>query len=521
MLMQAKMERRGQPRNALGAIDSNSIDWLTWGQLAESVATMVKTLERFSLQNQAQVASKLTNSLAWISIDLACQILGHIHVAADVRWPAATTQRMLGETKCELVFTQRQDQLHPATQSVLARSCRGGYEKAVQLDATASSIDDDALDEMLQTARKVDPNSPAQILFTSGTTGMPKAVVLSHRNLVSNALAKLDAAPQSSLDLRLNILPFCHAYARTCELSTWILTGGQLCIATYWDDFLRLATRIKPTLVNLVPHWVNKLAEMAETSEKLREMLGGNLRLLQVGGAALSNQVWNRFADAGLPPLQGYGLTEASPVICSNRAGQQKPGTIGWPVYGVETKIDFNGQLWARGENIMLGYFDDRQATDLRIQDGWLSTGDLVEQDSEGRLRVTGRADNRIVLSTGLKVSPELIEARLMSSPDIEHVLVVGTNQPFLVALVWCKSTKTDREVVAESHSVELPTRLDAALDDLPDYMRPGSYIFIASKIESDMYNSKGQILRHQAIEAFHSIIEEAYRRSKRDVSLK
>ncbi len=161
-------------------------------------------------------------------------------------------------------------------------------------------------------APKLSEQQPAQILYTSGTIDQPKGVLLSQGNLLSNARAKLAAAPQFATDVRLNILPFAHAYARTCELSTWILSGSQLCIAPDWNTFLSWALELEPTLVNLVPQLVYRLVDhMDATASEFP--LGHRLRLLQVGGAALRPAVWKRLAARGWPPLQGYGLTETSP----------------------------------------------------------------------------------------------------------------------------------------------------------------------------------------------------------------
>ncbi len=154
------------------------------------------------------------------------------------------------------------------------------------------------------------------------------------------------AAPQLASDVRLNILPFAHAYARTCELSTWIISGSQLCIAGDWDMFLKWAPMVEPTLVNLVPHLVYRLHDLLASSSDSAKLLGHRLRLLQVGGAGLREDVWRSFAAKGWPPLQGYGLTETSPVICSNRAGQQRFDSVGLPVDGVEVSLDADGVLW-------------------------------------------------------------------------------------------------------------------------------------------------------------------------------
>ncbi len=155
-------------------------------------------------------------------------------------------------------------------------------------------------EEVVQRVKQmVTASTPAQLLYTSGTISQPKGALLSHGNLLSNAHAKLLAAPQLASDVRLNILPFAHAYARTCELSTWIISGSQLCIAGDWDMFLKWAPMVEPTLVNLVPHLVYRLHDLLASSSDSAKLLGHRLRLLQVGGAGLREDVWRSFAAKG------------------------------------------------------------------------------------------------------------------------------------------------------------------------------------------------------------------------------
>jgi long-chain acyl-CoA synthetase len=347
--------------------------------------------------------------------------------------------------------------------------------------------------------------------------------------LVTNAIAKLEAAPQFEQDLRLNILPFCHAYARTCELSTWVLSNSRLAIARNWSDFLRQASRLHPTLINLVPHLANKLLHDERTKQQLAPTdvvgrLGGKVRLLQVGGAAIADALWHGLERCGLPPLQGYGLTEASPVVCSNREGKQRPGTIGPPVAGVEVRVDTDKQLWVRGDNVMCGYYRDREATQARIQDGWLATGDLVEQDHLGHYRVIGRMSEVIALSTGFKVSPELIEARLSNIPCIERVLIVGQDKPYTVAMIWPAWSTLPANLFADvsqsrdsmdlrAFYKDLADFVGQRLADLPIFMHPQKFILVTDSLSSDseLVNPKGNLRRNLTITRLQTQIDKAY----------
>lgn len=387
----------------------------TWEQLGRLVRDCCDLWQGKALQVGDHVATALPNSLDWIVIDVACQSLGLVHVAIDVREPVGRRHRLFEHS--EAVLRIEDPYIDPresftrspgTTQRVAHHFCRR------------------LVDQQL--------SRPAQMLFTSGTTGESKGVVLSHRNLLTNAWAKLAAAPQYPWDVRLNVLPFSHAYARTCELSTWILTAGQLVVVRSWDELLSTVDVARPTLINLVPYLAEKLLHVMEAEPRC---LGGRLRLLQVGGAALPDEVFGRLAACGIPPLQGYGLTEASPVICSNRAGYQRPGVVGPPVQGTEIHIDSAGNLWAKGPQIMLGYWRDQRSTNEVIHDGWLLTGDLAERDEDGGIRIVGRKSSQFVLSTGYVVSPEPIERSLLRDPWIDQAVVVGDGNSHPIAKLW------------------------------------------------------------------------------------
>ncbi len=394
---------------ALSLRQRPAVRTLTWFELAAVVNKWVQWLQCERIEPGCCLATWLPNGLDWIAIDLACQTWGVVHVAIDRREPEGRMLQLAEYSQAVLVIRQNEMDL--------ADLPRVEFEPRAMADQ----------------ANRVHPSGAAQMLATSGTSGNPKLVMLSHENLLGNALAKLEAAPQRSSDLRLNILPFAHAYARTCELSTWILSRSQLAIAGDWQEWLEMAGQLQPTLANLVPYLVERAAEALRDDPAV---LGRGMRLLQVGGAGLSDEVWEHFAALGLPPLQGYGLTEASPVVCSNRSGQQRVGNMGPAVRGAKLHIDDEGVLWTRGPHVMLGYWRDPQATQAAIVDGWLCTGDIVQQQPQG-LKVLGRKSHQIVLSSGYKVAPEDVESRLLAHPWVEQVVVSGVGQAHLTACIW------------------------------------------------------------------------------------
>ncbi len=502
-------------------VENQAQHW-SWSVIAGLVCRAAERLQELGVESGQNVASYLPNSLPWIALDLACQTIGVVHVAVDVRETRPRLEHMVLHTDARALF---------APPETIDAPCRS-QDLPPLVHWPTSTLHHEALaaqpasaaqrGKMLRLARSQDPNSPAQILLTSGTIDLPKGVVLSHRNLITNARAKLQAAPQFSEDLRLNVLPFSHAYARTCELSTWILSRGRLAIADSWNDLLRQAAVLNPTLINLVPYLADRSAEALKSD---REALGKRLRLLQVGGAALSDELWNELSSYGLPPLQGYGLTEASPVVCSNRAGAQRPGTVGPPVKDVDVKIDPDGVLWTRGPNVMLGYWRDDAATAEMIRDGWLCTGDFAQWAEDGHLRILGRQAHQLVLSTGYQVSPESIESRLLQNDWLEQAVVVGHGQRYVATLVWpnlahipAKYFEDAGQPAIDSLNYrawtdDLVRRIADELSDLPRHQIPRRAELLPEPIsvERGTMTRKGQPCREEVNHRFRAVIERLF----------
>lgn len=276
----------------------------------------------------------------------------------------------------------------------------------------------------LRSRSPTDVDAAALLLWTSGTTSRPKGVTLSHRNLVGNAAAKLRAVPQSTSDVRLTSLPLGHAYARTCDLGTWLLSGCTLAVTLGFDGWRRLGPVVRPTIANVVPSLAERLhAADASTVGTDR------LRLLGCGGAAMATDAFESWRRRGVTVIQGYGLTEAGPVVCSATPADAVPGLVGRPVEGWETRLR-DGRLSVRGPHVMLGYWGDPEATAARVDaEGWLDTGDLAETDgATGQLRILGRADDAIVLPNGRKIHPAAVEQVLRSVAGVRHAVVAWQN---------------------------------------------------------------------------------------------
>ena len=361
------------------------------------------------------------------------------------------------------------------------------------------------------------PADTADIVETSGTSSAPRKVMLSDENLVSNATALSEVSGGEGDELRLSFLPFSHLYARTCDLYTWIIRGSRLVLAENPKTVFRDAKIVRPTVINGVPYFFQKAIDLADAQgESLRELLGGEIKRCYCGGAPLAPEVERRFFDEGVPLYTGYGLTEASPVVTVNTPEAHKLGTVGKPLPGVEVRIADDGEVLVKGPNVMLGYWNNSEATAEVLREGWLHTGDLGDLDGEGFLTITGRKKELIVLSTGKNVAPSRVEARLCASPWIEQAAVVGDGRKGLGAIlvpnrervraeikrrrlwVWSKRRALAHPAIREVFRSEI----DAALADAPPEERIHAFTLIPRAFDAERGEITAKLsLRRVAIE--------------------
>ncbi len=395
-----------------GDAATESLVELSWSQLAARVRRLAIELQSAGFSPGDRLVHASGNSCQGVLVALASLARGLIEVPLDPLLDGPAQKR-------------------------LAQQVEGRWLSKSLAAAAGAAADPDpaAANELLQASASHNPDAPALILFTSGTGGKSKAVTLSRRNLASNAAAKLQAVPQSPDDVRVCLLPICHAYARTCDLGTWLLSGCSLAITSGWDGWQRVAPQVRPTLVNLVPSVALRLLGQwpAPTAGQAAEPLPpelSRLHLLGCGGAALPAEAFAAFAQRGVIVIQGYGMTETSPVICSASPDNARPQRVGRPVAGWQTRVAADGRLWVRGEGVMLGYWNDPEETARRIVDGWLDTGDLVEVDPrDGQYRILGRVDDRITLSNARKVHPGPIEQRVLGLSGVLHALLIPNDR--------------------------------------------------------------------------------------------
>ena len=428
---------------------------ISWNELAHDVRKTAAVLVQTGVCPGDRVVQVAENRYEWIVCDLAIQLAQAVHVPVhapltgpQITWQVDDSQARVvlvsGSHQCEKL-AECADRLPEDVHFLSFDPCsRPVGRHRVRLLAEESARVDDATGEDIQrkASSAIIPDSLATILYTSGTTGEPKGVMLTQRNLVSNTVATCEAFHWAPDDLRLSFLPLSHVFARTCDLYTWIALGLELALAESRDTVLADCAAVGPTLINGVPYFYDRVYRhlreqgVADHADSLRKLLGGRIRLCCSGGAALSDHVCEFFHQRGLPLVQGYGLTESSPVITLSTPDSWKMGTVGRPIAGVEVHIADDGEILTRGPHVMAGYWRNQQATDEVIIDCWLHTGDIGQLDEEGYLSITGRKKELIVTAGGKNIAPVYLESLLTESPLIQQAVVCGDGRKFVSALI-------------------------------------------------------------------------------------
>ena len=561
--------------------DSSSKDWqgMTWREMGDLVARVREGLRREGLQSGERIAVMLKNSINWVLADQGAFAHGLVTVPlfvddrpenvafilndADVKfifidgeehWKRLKTVReQLGTLKCILTVKPVIDPDEPRLKSL-----------ADWLPNTPGSFDRPA----------VKGSDLATIVYTSGTTGKPKGVMLSHRNILSNVqsgLAVYDVFPE---DIFLSFLPLSHMFERTADYYLNVVSGASIVFSRSIPQLAEDFRIVQPTIIFSVPRIYErflaaindqlkkssptkrKLFDLAVdvgwsrfeyqnargpwkasfllwpllnklVAEKLLTRLGGKLRFAVAGGAALSPAVSKVFVGLGLPICQGYGLTEASPLLAVNLLDKNDPSSVGPAVPGVETRIGENDVLLARGPNIMLGYWNNPDATRAVLsEDGWLNTGDQVRVDERGFIHITGRIKEIIVLGNGEKVPPVDMEMAIQMDPLFEQVLVYGEAKPYLSAIVvlndeeWgrvANDAKLDLKIDGEGKEKSekfLVQRIGKLSKGFPGYALVRKVAVAREKwtIDNGMITPTLKLKRNVIFQKYASAIDEMYK---------
>lgn len=400
---------------------SPSGEKVAWRTLAGAVLRSLQSLRDLGLRSQDVIATQLENGWPAVVTAIAIDALDGIESPLDMRLQSAEVQSRAARLPASCILDSESWQVVQPNQFN---------------DAGIKLSDEELIDQLRLIVAGQATDARALVLWTSGTTREPEGVVLSRRALLANATGKLAAVPQEISDRRLTVLPLAHAYARTCDLITWLISGCSLAVGSGWQAIETQGPHVRPTLVNLVAFLIDKLLKpeaewsTSKCRERLRLLGMDAVRIVGCGGVALGVQQFQRLQELGIVPIQGYGLTEAGPVICSATPGDARPGVVGRPVIGTEIKLTKENEILSRGPGQMMEYWEHPQATSARVTaEGWLKTGDLGVIEADGALRVLGRSDEVLVFSTGMKLHPVEYEQAFADVSGVRRVILraVGT----------------------------------------------------------------------------------------------
>jgi long-chain acyl-CoA synthetase len=471
----------------------------TYAELAAQVRDFALGLAGLDVSPGDRIALLLGNRPEWVIADLATLSLGAVTTPLYPTLPAAQVQYILADAAAAVLIVEDEkqwrklqeirDQL-PALRHVLmveprpAEAAEAGVLAFADVLAMArASGETDA--EFERRWRAVKPDDMASIIYTSGTTGEPKGAMLTHFNFMSNALGAVQVIDVRPDNLFLSFLPLSHVFERLGGYYLPLTVGATIAYAESVFTVQQNMVEVRPTIMASVPRLYESMQsrimetvakappqrqrlfrwalgvgrEVAARREegrfvgpllalqhavadrlvfrKIRERTGGRIRFFISGGAPLPRATAEFFAAVGLVILEGYGLTETSPVIAVNRPGRVRLGTVGELLPSVEVKIAPDGEILTRGPHVMRGYFHKPDATrDAIDPEGWFHTGDIGVLDEAGYLRITDRKKDIIVLANGKNVAPQPIEAALKSSPYIQEIVLIGDKQSTITALV-------------------------------------------------------------------------------------
>ena len=557
------------------------------GVFLRRAASLARALEEMGLRKGDRVGLFSENRPEWHVVDLACLGLGAVTVPIYAAESVERLTYILKHSEVRVCFLSGPEQFEkvktawkqlPRLEKVIpfAPSASGDERVVAWAQVVGDEIPEAQVREFEQRAREQQPEDVATLIYTSGTTGTPKGALLTQGNFSSNVQSCLGLLGYTSDDLAMLLLPLCHIFERT---NTYVYLSQGVAVA-YGEGFEKITDNLRemrPTVMAVVPRFFEKfyarLMEVVKSApaprrklfewavqvgrealpcrlagkplpaglavryrladffiyRKVRERLGGRMRCFISGGAPLSRDLNEFFHALGLTILEGYGLTETSPVIAVSVPGAVKLGTVGRCIPGVEVRIAPDGEILTRGPHVMKGYFKRGEETRAAIdEEGWFHTGDVGFLDEDGFLTITDRKKDLIKTAGGKMIAPQPIENRLKASLYIEGAVVIGDRRRYVAALLVPNFALLERQARTQglsfgSHSdlvahPSIRALLEGAVEsvnrDLAQYERIKRF----AVLEREFSFSDGQLTYTQKVrrrkieEEYRNLIEQLYR---------
>ena len=495
-LFSHQAEKQNKESIFLQWLNPNNKKSYTWGETQKNILKLSKII-RENIKEGDRCLLVSENRPEWFISDMAIMLSGGITVPAYTTYTEDDYKYLIEDCEPSLIIVSNNELLKKLNNTINEKRF---IKKVITLDEVNNVIQDldiinkdkyldynlilknDLLDEDKIQNEKLKRTSPACIIYTSGTGGNPKGVILSHGGILNNLVGACEIMRPlfNSRPVFLTWLPLSHSYEH-CVQFAQIAVGAKVFYAEKIEKLLENISEAKPTIMTAVPRFYQNLynkininlkkqtgfkAKLIEETlrlgkkkllnqkmtfsekllnlivetlvrKKIKKQFGGNLKAFVSGGGALDQDIGEFLNSVGLPTLQGYGLTETSPVVSCNPIHKIKVETVGPPFKGNQVKIAEDGEILVKGENVMLGYWNKKEETDKVIVNGWLHTGDIGEIDPEdGYLKITDRKKDIIVSAGGDNISPAKIENMITNEPEIDQCMVYGDKKNYLVALV-------------------------------------------------------------------------------------
>jgi long-chain acyl-CoA synthetase len=562
---------------------------LTWRDTAAAVKDLSRGLRSIGIERGDRIVLVSENRPEWLIADLAIMAAGAITVPSYTTGTVHDHLHVLSNSGAKGVIVSTRALARKLLPAVLdSGSCKWVISIEDLEQGQSVPIDLYRWDKVLEQGRAMPDDvrefigfarrgDTACFIYTSGTGGVPKAVMLSHGSILCNCMGAYHLLEELGLEREvfLCFLPLTHSYEHTAGQFFPMSIGAEIYYAEGVEHLLTNLAEAKPTIMTAVPRlyetmlqkmrrgvaaqspFKQRLFELAVTlgrkryldpaslsakeklldwivellvRRKVKKRFGGRLKAMVSGGAALNPEIGIFFVALGLPVLQGYGQTESAPVISANRPSRVKMHTVGPALRGVELRIADDGEILVRGELVMKGYWRDEEATALAIQDGWLHTGDVGRLDEDGYIQITDRKKDIIVFSGGDNVSPARIEGFLTLQEEIHQAMVFGDKRPHLVALLvpdeeflnnWARDNEKNAGLQALSADPDLHKRLAEVIDRVNRLLSPMEKIrrFVIAPetftTDNAMMTPTLKIRRHKIIAEYGKALDELYEKKK------
>ena len=548
----------------------NFLEWLnpqnkqkyTWEETSLTIYKLASVLaEKIKFGDRCLLVSE--NRPEWLISDIAIMLAGGITVPAYSTYTENDYKYLIEDCEPSVIIVSNQSMYNKLKRTIEKKEYIKKvitFDKIQDINYQNKYFNFESLATLkLEESQKIKNtelkrNSPACIIYTSGTGGNPKGVILSHGGILNNLEGALEIL-KPLIDKRpifLTWLPLSHSYEHTVQF-VQIAVGAKVFYAEKIEKLLENISEAKPVIMTAVPRFYQNLYNKINISmnktagikkmlirstinlgrknllmqkmslleklinlildilvrKKIKKQFGGNLKAFVSGGGALDKEIGQFLNAIGLPTLQGYGLTETSPVVSCNPINKIRVETVGPPFKSNQVKIADDGEILVKGENVMLGYWNKKEDTEKVLKDGWLYTGDIGEIDpQDGYLKITDRKKDIIVSAGGDNISPAKIENQLTNSPAIEQSMVYGEGKNYLVALIV-----SSKEFTGEKEKIkEIISKINKNLT-LVEKIKKFHLIEESFSIENGLLTPTMKVKRNKVIEKYKNILENFYKK--------